>query len=126
ETFFLSHEPEDYYDPSGQKMFLDRYRSNLFSVKGQVLFITPRNRVEDWILVGRDYARFQLAVHNLGLVMRPTSQLMQEFDSMKKLASEYNSFLGLKSPAKLQMNALLGRSGDDFLAPRRPLQSMLR
>ena len=95
ETFILSHDPEDYYDESGQKMFMDRYRENLYSVKGQILFITKSNTVKDWVLCGRDYARMQLAAQSMGLVMRPTSQLMQEFDAMADLAAQYNSFIVL-------------------------------
>ncbi len=126
ETFFLSHDPKDYYDPDGQKIFMDRYRENLFTAKGQVLFITKTNTVKDWVLCGRDYARYQLAAASLGLVMRPTSQLMQEFASMQPLAQKYNEFVGVKSPAKIQINALIGRADVDFLSPRRPLQDMIR
>ncbi|MCB1169816.1 MAG: hypothetical protein KDK25_05750 [Leptospiraceae bacterium] len=125
ETFFLSHDPEDYYDPDGQKMFLDRYRENLFTARGQVLFITRSNTVRDWVLCGRDYARFQLAARSLGLVMRPTSQLMQEFESMQPIAKRYNEFVGIKAPAKIQINALIGRAEVDFLSPRRPLRDMI-
>ncbi len=125
ETFILSHDPEDYYDESGQKMFIERYRENLLSVKGQILFITKTNTVKDWVLCGRDYARMQLAAQSMGLVMRPTSQLMQEFEAMKPLAKQYNDFLGVKAPAKIQINALLGRSEEDYQAPRRPLKNMI-
>lgn len=125
ETFFLSHDPEDYYDPAGQKMFMDRYRENLFTAKGQVLFITKGNTVKEWVLCGRDYARFQLAASAMGLVMRPTSQLMQEFPAMQKLAEEYNAFVGVRPPARIQINALLGRADADFLSPRRPLEEMI-
>ncbi|MCB1140242.1 MAG: hypothetical protein KDK23_15905, partial [Leptospiraceae bacterium] len=125
ETFFLSHDPEDYYDPDGQKMFLDRYRENLFTARGQVLFITRTNSEKDWVLCGQDYVRFQLAAQSLGLVMRPTSQLMQEFPSMQSIAQRYNEFVGIKSPAKIQINALIGRAEVDFLSPRRPLRDMI-
>jgi hypothetical protein len=126
ETFIISHDPEDYYDPSGQKVFMDRYRESLFSAKGQILFITRTNTVKDWVLCGRDYARMQLAAHSLGLVMRPNSQLMQEFDAMKRIKDEYDRFVGVKSPSKTQINALLGRASSDFESPRRPLRDMIR
>lgn len=125
ETFFLSHDPDVFHSSSNQTAFLDSYRENLFSVKGQILLITSTNTVNDWVLCGRDYARLQLAAHSLGLVMRPTSQLMQEFPAMMKLAKKYNRFVGVHPPAKIQINALLGRSEEDFQAPRRPIEDMI-
>lgn len=126
ETFFLSHDPKDYYDPAGQKMFLDRYHENLFTAKGQILMITKTNTVRDWILTGIDYTKLNLALTGHGFVMRPTSQLFQEFDSMKNLAKEYNQLVGIKPPSKIQMNALIGRGTSEFISPRRPVQDMIR
>ncbi|MBX7057586.1 MAG: twin-arginine translocation signal domain-containing protein [Leptospirales bacterium] len=125
ETFFLSREPESYYEPSGQRQFLEIYRQNLFSVRGHTLLITPGNDVRSWVLCGGDYLRYQLAAASLGLVMRPMSQLMQEFEEMRPLREEYDRWNKIRSPAKIQISALLGRSDYDFYAPRRPLQSML-
>ena len=121
----MSHDPDVFHSSSNQTAFLDSYRENLFSVKGQILLITSTNTVNDWVLCGRDYARLQLAAHSLGLVMRPTSQLMQEFPAMMKLAKKYNRFVGVHPPAKIQINALLGRSEEDFQAPRRPIEDMI-
>ncbi len=126
ENFILDKDPESYYDPAGQKMFLDRYRQNLFTVRGHALFISAANDVRSWVEVGREYARYQLAATKLGLAMRPMSQLMQEFPEMQPLREEYNRFNRVASPAKIQINALLGRAESSHYSPRRPLAAMIR
>ncbi|MEQ9366370.1 MAG: hypothetical protein RIF32_19170, partial [Leptospirales bacterium] len=75
ETFFLSKEPTVYYDEANTRRFLERYRADLETAKGILHFVTPTNAPRDWVLCGRDYARFQLAATHMGLVSRPMSQL---------------------------------------------------
>jgi hypothetical protein len=125
ETFFLSTEPDEFHDRKNIQRFLERYRANLNTARGQISFITPENSPQDWVLCGRDYARFQLAATHLGLVSRPMSQLLQEFDEMRDLRKEYESFCGVRKPAKIQMIALLGRGEHDYFSPRRPLPDMI-
>ena len=125
ETFFLSTEPEDFFDEANNRRFLARYRADLLTARGSVLFITPGNAPRDWVLAGREYARFQLAATALGFVSRPMSQLLQEFDEMRDLRTEFEAYTGVAAPAKIQMAALLGRGDREYFSPRRPLQSML-
>lgn len=125
ETFILSHEPESFFDPAGMAQFLETYKANLYTARGQIQLITAGNTVRDWVLSGRDYARLQLAATAAGLAMRPMSQLLQEFPEMRELREEYERFSGVRSPAKIQIVALLGRGDHDYYSPRRPLSAML-
>ncbi len=126
ETFILSHEPESFFDPASVAQFLETYKRNLFTARGQIQLITKGNSVRDWILSGRDYARLQLAAAAAGLVMRPMSQLLQEFPEMTALREDYERFSGVRPPAKIQIVALLGRGDHDYYSPRRPLESMIK
>lgn len=126
ETFILSHEPESFFDPDGMAQFLETYKRNLYTARGQIQLITKGNAVRDWILSGRDYARLHLAATAAGLVMRPMSQLLQEFPEMTALREDYERFSGVRPPAKIQIVALLGRGDHDYYSPRRPLSAMVR
>jgi hypothetical protein len=126
ETFILSHEPESFFDPDGMAQFLETYKANLYTARGQIQVITAGNSVRDWVLAGRDYARLHLAATAAGLVMRPMSQLLQEFPEMRELREEYERFSGVRPPAKIQIVALLGRGDHDYYSPRRPLSAMVR
>lgn len=125
ESFFLSKEPAVYYDEANTQRFLERYRADLTTARGILHFVTAGNRVRDWVLCGRDYARFQLAATHMGLVSRPMSQLLQEFQEMRELADDFEAEHGVSAPAKIQMVALLGRGDVEHYSPRRPLSEML-
>lgn len=125
ETFFLSKEPDAYHDESNTRRFLERYGADLETARGALYFTTPNNKPRDWVLCGRDYARFQLAATYMGLVSRPMSQLLQEFEEMQDLAEEFEVLNGVRAPAKIQMIALLGRGDNEHYSPRRPLQAMI-
>ncbi|MCR9144116.1 MAG: hypothetical protein NXI24_17845 [bacterium] len=125
ESFFLSKEPEAFHDRENTLRFLKRYRADLETARGILHFVTPGNQPADWVRCGKDYARFQLAATQLGLVSRPMSQLLQEYEEMRDLAQDFESLTGVSAPAKVQMVALLGRGEVEHYSPRRSLETML-
>lgn len=125
ESFFMGPEVEKFHDPRGIDIFLGRYKKALESSKAIVYWKTNTNTKKDWILSGMDYARFHLAVTNLGLKMHPCSQPLQEFPEMEALRKQLEKTLNVRGSEKVQMIARLGRSTYQYFTPRRSLKNMI-
>jgi len=123
ETFFLS--PETWHSASNKTSGLNAFRKAVESSRGFVYIKTDTNTPLDWVKSGRAYSRLNLAATKLGLALHPLSQVLQEFPEMKATRVEFNSRLGIKEPAKIQMIARLGRSPYQYYQPRRSVKSML-
>jgi hypothetical protein len=126
ETFFMGPEPEKFHDRSGLDNFLSGYKTKIESARGLVYWITETNTKKDWIQTGYEYARLQLVLTKMGLVMHPMSQILQEYDEMAELRQKFEKMMNIKGPQKIQMLARLGRSNYDYFSPRRNIQSMLK
>ena len=71
---------------------------------------TRDNTREVQIAAGRAYARLNLAATNLGLVMHPNEQALQEYPEMRAMHQTIYDTLPAQSPGlTLQMLARLGR-----------------
>jgi hypothetical protein len=125
EKFFMSSDPESFNNKSGLEIFLSRYRKKIDSSKGIVYWKTKTNSIKDWVQVGMDYARFQLAITGLGYKMHPFSQILQEYPEMDRLRMEFDERMGISSKEKIQMIARIGRGDYNYLTPRRELKSFL-
>lgn len=123
--FFLNRSRESWHDPDNISSYLNTFKDTLESSKAYVFFKTESNEPRDWIQVGRDYARFQLACTARGLVMQPLSQIIQEYPEMDALRSRFESKTDTTGTNKIQMIARLGRSNYEYLSPRRPVTDML-
>lgn len=109
ETMLDGYSKKAWHNKSGIKNYLKTYHEVVMSSKGVVTFTTNSNQQIDWLKCGEDYARFQFAAFDLGFFIHPLSQVLQEFESMKKLSNEFNERMGVNAPAKIQMVARIGR-----------------
>ncbi|MCB1192018.1 MAG: hypothetical protein H7A23_22255 [Leptospiraceae bacterium] len=125
EKFFLTHGKEVWHSESNKKGGIDIFRDQVESTKALVLFKTIGNSLKDQVQVGMDYARFQLSVTSLDLVMHPMSQILQEYPEMNQLREELEKMEQIQSDEKIQMMVRLGRSDYQFLSPRRNPKSMI-
>lgn len=95
------------------------------SSKGIVIWITEGNTFYDWIMSGRDYVRFSLALTKQHLYAHPYNQAIQEYDEMKIVGAELEKLVNIKENQKIQMVARIGRSSKPYLSYRRSLDSYI-
>ena len=57
--------------------------------------------------------------------MQPLSQVLQEFDEMKPLKTQFEEKMGVKENEKIQMALRVGKSKEPYLTYRRKLKDML-
>ena len=105
--------------------FLKSYRNKIYTAKGIVLFKTQTNTMSDWIKTGVDYVRFQLAADELGFVIHPVSQVLQEYPEMDDLRIRFNELAGVSEPAKIQMGVRIGRGEKLYYSYRREPENLL-
>lgn len=119
ENFFLRPGPESWHSKANRDASVDIFHDAVYSSRGLIFFKTSANMLQDWVLTGRDYARLQLTLTNLGLVMQPMSQILQEYSEMQELNREFRKLAGLRGNQKIQMAVRIGRSDYRFFPPRR-------
>ena len=105
--------------------FLKGYKAQLNTAKGVVYWKTETNTQLDWVNCGIDYVRFQLAAEKAGLVLHPLNQVIQEYPEMDDLRSQFNQFVEVQEPAKVQMIVRIGRGDRLYYSYRRDPQDLL-
>lgn len=89
------------------------------SSKGIIIFKTNTNTMLDWVLSGRDYARFNIAIAKMGIVTHPYNQVIQEYPEMEQLQNEFKELTGIKSSEKTQMIVRVGRAKSTYKSWRK-------
>ena len=124
--FIVNEENEaSWHKSTAVNAFLKSYRNKIYTAKGIVLFKTQTNTMADWIKTGIDYVRFQLAADELGFVIHPVSQVLQEYPEMDDLRARFNELVGVSEPAKIQMGVRIGRGEKLYYSYRRDPENLL-
>ncbi|NQT61740.1 MAG: hypothetical protein HQ556_02170 [Candidatus Marinimicrobia bacterium] len=124
--FIVNEENEESWHKSTSiNAFLKSYRKKIYTAKGIVLFKTQTNTMSDWITTGIDYVRFQLAADQLGFVIHPVSQVLQEYPEMDDLRTRFNELVGVSKPSKIQMGVRIGRGEILYYSYRREPEDLL-
>ncbi|MBC8376664.1 MAG: hypothetical protein H8E26_11525 [FCB group bacterium] len=124
--FIVNEENEEsWHKPTAINAFLKSYGKKIYTAKGIVLFKTQSNTMSDWILTGIDYVRFQLAADQLGYVIHPVSQVLQEYPEMDDLRARFNGLVGVSEPSKIQMGVRIGRGEKLYYSYRREPENLL-
>jgi hypothetical protein len=125
ENLFKDYSPESWHSENSVNKFLRDFYSDLKTSKGYLLWITPNNKLIDWVKSGEDYARTQLAASLQGIYFHPLNQVIQEYPSMKVLYDDFNKTMGINDPEKVQMVCRIGRSKPLFYSYRRNLNDCI-
>jgi hypothetical protein len=125
ETFFMSREAymENPHTFGEESMKLTQNQVN--SVNTFAWLSTKENTRVEQIKIGRIYARLQLIVTKLGLVMHPLSQVLQEYPDMHNLQKEFLDFTKTQNNETVQMFFRLGYAEDTVHSPRRNIKDMM-
>jgi hypothetical protein len=91
----------------------------IYSSKGIIMFKTPNNEMMDWVLAGRDYVRYNIAIAKLGLVTHPYNQVIQEYPEMDNLRNEFSALTGIAVDEKIQMIVRIGRAKESYKSWRK-------
>jgi hypothetical protein len=97
----------------------------IYSSKGIILFKTSNNTMLDWVLSGRDYVRYNIAIAKLGLVTHPYNQVIQEYPEMTELQKEFDKLTKTKGEEKIQMIVRVGRAKESYKSWRKKPEDCL-
>ena len=111
--------PKSWHSDTAKNAFLKRYRQKMDSAEGVVMFQTDTNTTLDWLKTGEDYVRFQLAADQMGFVIHPVSQVLQEYPEMDALRTKFAELMGVSEPATIQMGVRIGRGEKLYYSYRR-------
>jgi hypothetical protein len=104
---------------------LKAYKKGLDSSKGLVFFKTKSNTMQDWLKTGLAYCKFHLAATKFDFYLHPYSQVLQEYEEMKKLQIQFNEKMKISNTEKIQMAVRIGRSSKPYFTYRRHLDSYI-
>ncbi|MFM9863083.1 MAG: Acg family FMN-binding oxidoreductase [Micropepsaceae bacterium] len=96
------------------------------AVKAFGWIVTAANDRRAQLAAGAAYVRANLKATELGLVMHPLSQALQEFPEMLPVLAEHKRAVGAQDSETVQMFFRLGRAAVAEPAPRRPLDAILQ
>lgn len=125
ENFFLSRE-KALKDPiEFGKAAIEMTQNQVDSTKTFGTLTTKSNTRLDQVKIGRVYARLNLLVTSMGLVMHPISQVLQEYPDMKNLQAEFLSVTNTKKNETIQMFFRLGYAKRTEHSPRRYINDII-
>ena len=91
----------------------------IYSSKGIIIFKTKTNTPLNWVLSGRDYARYNIAIAKMGIVTHPYNQVIQEYPEMENLRKQFNTMLDISGDEKIQMIVRIGRAKSTYKSWRK-------
>ena len=97
----------------------------IYSSKGIIMFKTPTNEMMDWVLSGRDYLRYNIAIAKMGLVTHPYNQVIQEYPDMDNLRNEFSELTRIAGDEKIQMIVRIGRAKETYKSWRKKPEDYL-
>lgn len=97
----------------------------LYSSKGLIFFETNANTKLDWLLSGRDYARFNIAIAKMGIVTHPYNQVIQEYPEMEELQIKFNTLANVQDDEKIQMIVRVGRAKSSYKSWRKEVDDYI-
>jgi len=101
------------------KSTMNGINKGIYSARGIILFKTTTNNMLDWVLAGRDYARYNVAIAKLGLATHPYNQVLQEYPEMASLQKEFTALTKTGGTEKTQMIVRVGRAKSPYKSWRK-------
>ena len=116
---------EAWHNKSAIGPFLENHTNKVLSSSNILTLKTPTNTMLEWVKVGQDYTRLQLACLVYGFYMQPLSQVLQEFDEMKNLRNKFEKIMNIVYQEKIQMVLRVGKSEKPYLTYRRNVKNFI-
>ncbi len=108
-----------WHSEKNSKATMKGINKGIYSSKGIILFKTKSNTPLDWVLAGRDYARFNVAIAKIGIVTHPYNQVIQEYNEMDELQNQFTTLSKINHPEKIQMIVRIGRARSTYKSWRK-------
>lgn len=118
-------DPQKWHSEKSIGQSLKAIKKGIKSAKGIVVWITDANTFEDWVLAGRDFVRFSLALTKENLWAHPYNQAIQEYAEMASVREQMDRLLGIAGSQKIQMMVRIGRGATSYRSYRRSLDAFL-
>jgi len=125
ETFLLDREKTEKDSSSFAKQGVDITRTVAQSTSTFALLTSKGNSRLQQVQAGRDYCRLNLTTTAMGLAQHPMSQVLQEYDDMQQLQSEFKSHFNVHATDTVQMLVRLGKAEKTSHTPRRLVSNLL-
>lgn len=117
--------PEEWNNKNTIDYTLKSHHKKVETSPNIIVTKTQTNTLLDWVKAGQDYCRLQLSCLVEGFYMQPLSQVLQEFDEMKTLKTQFEETMGVKENEKIQMALRVGKSKEPYLTYRRKIKDMI-
>lgn len=125
ETFLLDRASTEKDSTNFSKQSVDITRSAAQSTSTFALLVSNGNTRLDQVKAGRDYCRLNLTTTSMGLAQHPMSQVLQEYDDMSALQSEFRHYFSIDEKHTVQMLIRLGKAEKTLHTPRRLVTDLL-
>jgi len=104
---------------------IEMTQNQVNSTKSFGTLTTKSNTRLDQVKIGRVYARLNLLVSSMNLVMHPMSQVLQEYPEMKQLQKDFLAVTNTKKDETIQMFFRLGYADETTHSPRRDIKDII-
>lgn len=125
ENLFLSREKALKDPVSFGESAIEMTKNQVNSTKTFGTITTKDNTRLDQVKIGQVYARLNLLVNSMGLVMHPISQVLQEYSAMNELHENFLSVTNTKKDETIQMFFRLGYAKETTHSPRRDIKDII-
>jgi hypothetical protein len=125
EKLFISREKALTNPLDFGKNAVEMIEKQVNSTKTFGTLITTSNTRLDQVKIGRVYARLNLLVTSMNLVMHPISQVLQEYPDMKELHTGFLSLTKTNKNETIQMLFRLGYAKSTEHSPRRDINDIV-
>ncbi len=110
---------DDWHSKKMNESALKMHRKRVKESPNIISLKTTTNTPLDWLKVGQDYCKLQLACIMKGFYMHPLSQVLQEFEEMNPLRRKFEKEMNVLKNEKIQMVVRVGKSKTPYLSYRR-------
>lgn len=121
---FLTQEAMKDPNSSAMQSGFASIEARMATAMGYVWLDSDGNSRAAQLNAGKQWLRLHLKATELGLVMQPLSQALQEFPEMHVNYQQLHSLLKINSPARVQMFGRIGYAKFEGPSPRWPLDTI--
>ena len=104
---------------------MDEFKLKADSAQAFAWLTTADNQRKTQLETGRAYVRMQLKITEMGMVLHPWSQVLQEYEEVQHLQEQFLDLVKTPKDHTVQMLVRLGFSKDSKPAPRRKIRDFI-
>ena len=105
--------------------FINIIEKQIESSKAIIMIKTNSNKYMDWIKVGRDYTKLNLACAYKEIQVQPINHITNDYEEMQFVQKNFNELAKTRPNEKIQMVLRIGRARNDFYSYRKEVSKLV-